>query len=52
MKRLYLVGGPMGVGKTAVCQELKLLQSDRDTRLRSYRILGLCAGAALVILLI
>ena len=25
MKRLYLVGGPMGVGKTAVCQELKLL---------------------------
>lgn len=33
-------------------QELKLLQSDRDTRLRSYRILGLCAGAALVILLI
>lgn len=25
MKHLYLVGGPMGVGKTAVCQELKLL---------------------------
>ena len=25
MKRLYLVGGPMGVGKTAVCQVLKLL---------------------------
>ena len=25
MKCLYLVGGPMGVGKTAVCQELKRL---------------------------
>jgi len=25
MKRLYLIGGPMGVGKTAVCQELKCL---------------------------
>ncbi len=25
MKRLYLIGGPMGVGKTAVCQELKRL---------------------------
>ena len=25
MKHLILVGGPMGVGKTAVCQELKLL---------------------------
>ncbi|HOB43908.1 MAG TPA: AAA family ATPase [Bacillota bacterium] len=24
MKRVYLIGGPMGVGKTAVCQELKL----------------------------
>ena len=23
MKRLYLIGGPMGVGKTTVCQELK-----------------------------
>lgn len=33
-------------------QELQELQSDWDTRLRSYRILGLCAGAALVILLI
>ncbi|MGM9603582.1 MAG: stage III sporulation protein AB [Faecousia sp.] len=33
-------------------QELQELQSDRDTRLRSYRILSLCAGAALVILLI
>lgn len=25
MKRLVLIGGPMGVGKTAVCQELKLM---------------------------
>lgn len=25
MKRLYLVGGPMGVGKTAACQQLKRL---------------------------
>ena len=24
MKRLYLVGGTMGVGKTTVCQQLKL----------------------------
>lgn len=24
MKRLYLVGGTMGVGKTAVCQQLKM----------------------------
>lgn len=23
MKRFYLIGGPMGVGKTAVCRELK-----------------------------
>lgn len=33
-------------------QELQALQSDRDSRLRSYRVLGLCTGAALVILLI
>lgn len=25
MKRLYLIGGPMGVGKTTVCRELKRL---------------------------
>ena len=25
MKRLYLIGGPMGVGKTTVCRELKAL---------------------------
>lgn len=25
MKRLYLVGGPMGVGKSAACRQLKLL---------------------------
>ncbi|MCI9578727.1 MAG: AAA family ATPase, partial [Oscillibacter sp.] len=23
MKRLYLIGGPMGVGKTAACRELQ-----------------------------
>ena len=28
MKRLYLIGGPMGVGKTTVCQELKRLTID------------------------
>lgn len=33
-------------------QQLQELRADRDTRLRSYRILGLCAGAALVILLV
>ncbi len=32
--------------------ELRELHEDRSTRLRSYRILSLCAGAALVILLI
>ena len=32
--------------------ELQDIKADRDTRLRSYRILGLCAGAALVILLV
>ncbi|MBE6677788.1 MAG: nucleotide kinase, partial [Ruminococcaceae bacterium] len=24
MKNLYIVGGTMGVGKTAVCQQLKM----------------------------
>ena len=33
-------------------QQLHELRSDRENRLRSYRILGLCAGAALVILLV
>lgn len=32
--------------------ELQELRTDRELRLRSYRVLGLCAGAALVILLI
>ena len=37
----------------AQCQgQLKLLETDRDTRLRSYQTLGLCAGAALAILLL
>lgn len=33
-------------------QDLEKLQSDRDSRLRNYQTLGLCAGAALAILLI
>ena len=32
MKRLYLIGGPMGVGKTAVCQELKHLTAPSVSR--------------------
>lgn len=32
--------------------DLEMLTSNRDTRLRSYQTLGLCAGAALAILLI
>lgn len=28
MKTLYLIGGPMGVGKTTVCQQLKCLLPD------------------------
>ena len=38
---------------TAQCRmELERLSCNRDTRLRSYQTLGLCAGAALAILLI
>ena len=33
-------------------RHLHLLETDRDTRLRSYKTLGLCAGAALAILLL
>ena len=33
-------------------EELRQLRDSRDVRLRSYRVLGLCAGAALVILLL
>lgn len=32
------------------CQQLETLQNNRTDRLRSYQTLGLCAGAALVIL--
>lgn len=43
-------------GLTAVKEgcdgELRRLRDSRDVRLRSYRVLGLCAGAALVILLL
>lgn len=37
--------------KTQCTQELAELHAGRDTRLRSYRVLGLCAGIALAILL-
>ena len=30
MKRLYLIGGTMGVGKTTVCQNLKRLLPNAD----------------------
>ena len=33
-------------------EEIRELRLDRSERLKSYRVLGLCAGAALVILLI
>lgn len=36
--------------QTACEGELSLLRKDRDSRLRSYQTLGLCAGAALAIL--
>ena len=38
--------------KEAVEEDLRQLRDSRDNRLRSYRVLGLCAGAALVILLL
>lgn len=38
--------------KEQCSQELQELHTDRATRLRSYRVLGLCAGASLAILLI
>lgn len=38
--------------RQACRRQLDALEADRDVRLRSYRTLGLCAGAALVILLI
>lgn len=63
-KMLLLLGSSLGrfdlagqlKGLSAVkeqCElELQELRTDREPRLRSYRVLGLCAGAALVILLI
>ena len=38
MKRLYMIGGPMGVGKTAACRQLQQLLDrsvflDRDLSL-------------------
>ena len=49
-----LEGQIKGLNSTsALCkQHLDELKKDRDSRLRSYQTLGLCAGAALVILLI
>lgn len=63
-KSLLLLGTSLGrfdltgqlKGLTSVreqCQqELQELHSDRSSRLRSYRVLGLCAGTSLVILLL
>ncbi len=63
-KMLLLLGSSLGrfdlagqlKGLSAVKEqcalELQELRTDRELRLRSYRVLGLCAGAALVILLI
>lgn len=63
-KMLLLLGSSLGrfdlagqlKGLSAVKEqcalELQELRTDREPRLRSYRVLGLCAGAALVILLI
>ncbi len=63
-KTLLLLGASLGrfdltgqlKGLTAVreqCgQQLQELHTDRSSRLRSYRVLGLCAGASLVILLL
>lgn len=63
-KMLLLLGSSLGrfdlagqlKGLSAVKEqcalELQELRADREPRLRSYRVLGLCAGAALVILLI
>lgn len=38
--------------KAGCARELERLERNRDTRLRSYQTLGLCAGAALAILLV
>lgn len=53
MGRYDLPGQVQGIQsvRTACREEEEHLKKDRDIRLRSYRILGLCAGAALVILL-
>lgn len=52
MGRFDLVGQLKGLESVrAECREkLEKLTCDRETRLRSYQTLGLCAGAALVIL--
>lgn len=61
-KHLILLGRTLGrfdlpgqlQGLQAVCstceEELKVFRQDRESRLRSYQTLGLCAGAALAIL--
>jgi len=52
--RFDLTGQIQGLERVKqICRcELELLRDGRDTRLRSYQTLGLCAGAALAILLI
>lgn len=52
--RLDLTGQVQGLQavKAGCARELERLERNRDTRLRSYQTLGLCAGAALAILLV
>lgn len=38
--------------RSSCCKELEEMEKNRDSRLRGYETLGLCAGAALVILFI
>lgn len=52
--RFDLSGQLKGISsvKTACVQELHLLENDQHQRIRCYQTLGLCAGAALVILFV
>lgn len=52
--RFDLTGQVQGLQtvKAGCARELEHLEKNRDTRLRSYQTLGLCAGAALAILLV
>jgi hypothetical protein len=50
--RFDLNGQIQGLGAVKKCAEFELehLRKNQDVRLRSYQTLGLCAGAALVVL--